>query len=300
MFTQLRQILISWPVDLVFIVRQYQGPIIQGELIHCLPLRWITDLTVDEKEETLYVTKQNAMAVVELSRGVPMVTREITTYHRDYDFSKPFTGFSHWYFNWTFALWRGFGYGFHTDKIHVMNPTSGEWLRSICVPIESYGRPCSAVVYRDHLYLVATKGHCINVLNLVTEQLTRRISGPGTRLGKLRNPSDLTIVEDEIFVCDQENHRVQVFSVKTGKVLRVIGDSSHFHFPSGIAVREDEVYITDLTHDYVMIFTKLGKYLGKLGKVTPRDGTYFGHTLLFWKGYLVVADHFADKLLFYS
>ena len=94
--------------------------------------------------------------------------------------------------------------------------------------------------------------------------------------GQLLNPTNIAVGktsltgQDEVFVTDLNNDRIQVFS-RDGKMLRKWGKTGNkngqFHYPSGIAlssrVAAVEVYVCDTGNHRIQVFTSDGQFLRK-------------------------------------
>ena len=75
----------------------------------------------------------------------------------------------------------------------------------------------------------------------------------GNANGQFYYPTDVEITENEIWVADAYNHRVQVFD-KQKNFLRVIGWDQSMNAATGIYISEDEVFVTDFENDRILIF----------------------------------------------
>jgi len=75
----------------------------------------------------------------------------------------------------------------------------------------------------EHIVIADSLNHRIIICNK-EGNLERKIEpGEGARPGQLNQPSWLAIQENEIFVSDRGNHRIQVFDAIYGTFLRSIG-----------------------------------------------------------------------------
>ena len=93
---------------------------------------------------------------------------------------------------------------------------------------------------------------------------------PGPADGQFNRPSGLAFdKEDNLYLVDSANHRVQIFT-KEGKFLDKFGGfggaEGQFHMPWGIAIdRKGEVYVADWRNDRVQKFSPGAKFLGAFG-----------------------------------
>ena len=95
-----------------------------------------------------------------------------------------------------------------------------------CVMFESEGQP-------EHDEIVA--------LDAQTLQLRHRFG-----LGLLNDANQLVVVGDELYVCDTNNHRLQVFSL-TGEHRRSI--TGEWRSPEHLCFAKDRLYLVEREHD---------------------------------------------------
>ena len=91
--------------------------------------------------------------------------------------------------------------------------------------------------------------------------------------GKLQTPSGVTIINNQVFVCDRGNHRIAVFSTEL-ELIRCFGTNGsgdgQFRFPEFIIKDgEGQLWITDSNNHRLCVFTADGKYLRSV--VKPAD-----------------------------
>jgi tripartite motif-containing protein 71 len=96
----------------------------------------------------------------------------------------------------------------------------------------------------------------------------------GTGAGELDGPYGIATEGDEhynpkyIYVTDQGNHRVQIFT-KTGGLVRAFGGygsgNGQLRYPCGIAAEDGRSHIADTGNARYVIFDVRGRYLGKGG-----------------------------------
>jgi len=83
---------------------------------------------------------------------------------------------------------------------------------------------------------------------------------------------------DQIYVCDTDNHRIQIFNTQ-GVYQGQWGESGsldgQFYLPEGIAVDNDgAVWVADTGNHRVQKFTDQGQYIGKFGKPGSAPGQF--------------------------
>ena len=97
----------------------------------------------------------------------------------------------------------------------------------------------------------------------------------------LETPSDAAVDAQRklLYVADSKGHRVQVFSLADGKLLRTIGergnDLGKFNFPSSIAIGKDgRVYVVDALNFRYQVFDAEGTFLAAHGAIGQEPGTF--------------------------
>ncbi len=112
-----------------------------------------------------------------------------------------------------------------------------------------------------------------------TEQISFGEEGRGE--GAFYYPTDVQITEDNIWVADAYNNRVQVFD-KKGNFIRILGADQKMNAATGIYVSEASVFVTDFENNRVLIFDREGvlKQVLKEGIEKPTDILLKDGTLL--------------------
>lgn len=82
-----------------------------------------------------------------------------------------------------------------------------------------------------------------------------------------------------LYVTDSKGHRVQVFSLADGKLVRTIGrrgnEPGQFNFPSSVAVANDgKVYVVDSLNFRYQVFDAEGNILATHGAIGQEPGTF--------------------------
>ena len=181
------------------------------------------------------------------------------------------------------------------------------------------GRPMGIAWGADTLYICDISADCVHAWNLKTGE-ARRLGGggelkkpvavavdhtgtvyvadtvrgevvafsPSAREFGLFKPDDrdayrpvaVAVSETELFVADMTNHRVDVYSVKTGRLSRSFGGAGsgpgEFYYPSGIAIgRSGELCVADMMNARVQVLDPEGGFIRSIGEAG--DGpVYFG------------------------
>jgi DNA-binding beta-propeller fold protein YncE len=134
---------------------------------------------------------------------------------------------------------------------------------------------------RGRLYVADTGAHDIKVFD--DAGVLRRVIGRrGEAEGEFNFPSHLAFVQDELYVTDTLNSRVQVFALAgdeagatplrtLGRRGLVLGDLVR---PKGVGVDgEGNVYVVESYHDSLLVYSRRGDFLlpiGGTGKATGR------------------------------
>lgn len=151
-------------------------------------------------------------------------------------------------------------------------------------------KPYDVAVSRDgHIYVADSWNHRIHKFSADGEFLLRwgatgsGWGSPGSGDGFFNNPVALAVAPDNrVFVVDQLNHRVQIFTA-SGQFLSKFGGfgsgPGQFNEPSDIAITDDgTVYVVDRSNHRVQKFDGDGHYLAQWGELddwwTKTDGRF--------------------------
>ena len=150
------------------------------------------------------------------------------------------------------------------------------------------------------LYVADNKNHRVEAFNADSGWHVMTIGKRGSDHGELDRPTDVAIEmlysEDGVtnrdialYVCDCDNHRVEVFSANTGNYVRSIGygkgsKPGHLNYPQAITLqdasddREARLYVVDNFSPRVHAFNaRSGEFLQTFGEdcvITPRGLAY--------------------------
>ena len=102
----------------------------------------------------------------------------------------------------------------------------------------------------------------------------------GNENGQFNYPYGIaTNSEGEILVCDQDNHRIQIFS-KDGQHLRQFGskgnEDGQFNQPRDVSIdpRNDQIIVVDTWNHRIQIFDSQGHFIRKFGSKGIEDGQF--------------------------
>ena len=89
----------------------------------------------------------------------------------------------------------------------------------------------------------------------------------GSETGKFDCPNSLGTAQDgSLYVCDSENHRIQVFN---HKLTFLLTDCGEFNWPSNVAIASDgNVYVTKVNNQCLTSGGDHIRFLGRLGNGT--------------------------------
>ena len=117
-----------------------------------------------------------------------------------------------------------------------------------------------------------TQKHCVHLLN--SSGMSRMDLGGE----ELNYPVGVAfdITEKNVIVADRDNHRVLVYSTKTGKLVRKIGrkgsGEGQFDGPSGVCVDgEGRILVADWNNHRIQVFSPEGIFLFKFGDTAAKN-----------------------------
>ncbi len=139
---------------------------------------------------------------------------------------------------------------------------------------EEFGNP-SNLAYsskNNSLYISDSKNHVIRVYDATTGTFKFEFGEPGDQEGQFNRPAGIAIQGDKIYVVDQMNFRVQIFSL-TGDFYKMFGEAGsgagYLFRPKGIGVtKEGFIFVTDAEFHNFQIFDEDGNvylFIGQLG-----------------------------------
>ena len=136
--------------------------------------------------------------------------------------------------------------------------------------------PAGIAVNSKGVIAVADReGHCILVFD-ETGKFVRKIGSYGDKDGQLKDPVDVTFVnDDEILVADECNHRIQQLNVQTGNFVKSFGKEGsgdgEFEYPTGVCITSDGCFIVvaDCGNNRIQVLTMDGEPVFKFGDSGP-------------------------------
>ena len=201
--------------------------------------------------------------------------------------------------------------GQYTVRIRVFNreirqcPQSLSVRPQVLVPVkahESRHGACAglftqprgiAVSGSGEIAISDTRKHCVHILD-PSGRGVMDIGGQGGGDGQLNYPGGVAFdkAQKHVVVADRDNHRVQIFSRKSGKVKKKFGlrgrNDGEFDGPSGVFVdQKGRIVVTDWNNHRVQVFSPEGRFLFVFGDEGahrlkhPRDAVFHEKTQRF-------------------
>ena len=126
-----------------------------------------------------------------------------------------------------------------------------------------------AINNQGHLYVANRDLHCIQKLTM-NGQFISQFGSEGTREGQFISPYGLVLSQsDLLFVCDYNNHRIQVFNkdLFSYSFGHYGTEPGNFNSPCDLTLNgnEDQLFITEYKNHRVQIFTVSGKFIKVFG-----------------------------------
>ena len=128
------------------------------------------------------------------------------------------------------------------------------------------------------------------------------LSGSGD--GEFRYPTGIVILDSEVFICDRQNNRIQVFDL-VGNFLRKFGTqgsgNNNFFFPDGITTDGTDLYIVDGSNHRIKKHQIDGTFLLEFGSRGNGDDEFeYPVGIKFLNGNLYIADKVNGRIKIHS
>jgi DNA-binding beta-propeller fold protein YncE len=132
---------------------------------------------------------------------------------------------------------------------------------------------------RGLLFVADTYAHDIKVFT-DAGVLVRVIGGRGSGDGEFNYPTHLAYANDELYVTDTLNSRVQVFSAEGEVLARKFGERGlvigNLVRPKGVGVDADgNVYVIESYYDSLLVFSGKGEFLMPIGGTGTATGRFY-------------------------
>jgi len=134
---------------------------------------------------------------------------------------------------------------------------------------------------------------------------------PGRGMGEFTKPSHLAIDQNYLYICDTNNHRIQVLDKETGHYISQWGKKGcsigQFEFPSAIYLiseknnsninsssNEDLFYITD--NKSIQLFNRKGKCVQRIEERAHNiSDIHYNYGLCLFNGLLYISDNYEKQ-----
>jgi len=94
----------------------------------------------------------------------------------------------------------------------------------------------------------------------------------GSAAGQFNEPTGIAVKDNEVFVSDSRNHRIQVFDLD-GTPLRQFG-MNDLERPMNLTIAKNELYVADYFADQIRVFSLQGDYRRSIGKPGSGPGEF--------------------------
>ncbi len=159
---------------------------------------------------------------------------------------------------------------------------------------------------RDNVVYVAdTREHNIKAFSL-DGKLIDVLGSPGKEMGRFNSPTYLTFRENQLYVADTLNFRVQVLNrggdgrFEFGQTGLFVGNMTR---PKGIAVGGgSRIYVVESYFDYLLVFDQGGELLLPIGGTGAEPGRFYLPSGVWTDklGHVFVADMFNGRVVVFK
>ena len=148
-------------------------------------------------------------------------------------------------------------------KIAVFDK-KGKKLRDIKMPTDADLLSGIAIDEDDNIYVTDSQPLCLVKLNKAGKVL-KTVGTRGSDHGEFNDPRGVAVIGDRVFVCDRDNHRLQVFTKERLEFVKTIGSrgqgDEHFNRPEGITQDKlGNMYVSDFDNNRVKLLNKQGEF----------------------------------------
>ena len=148
-------------------------------------------------------------------------------------------------------------------KIAVFDK-KGKKLRDIKMPTDDVDLNGIATDEDDNIYVTDRRRHCLVKLNKAGEIL-KTVGTRGSDHGAFNCPRGVAVIGDRVFVCDYNNHRLQVFTKERLEFVKTIGSQSQGdeQVISPFDITQDELgnmYVCNYGNNRVKLLNKQGEF----------------------------------------
>ncbi len=154
----------------------------------------------------------------------------------------------------------------------LMFDKKGKQIRSISKSKHGFGSICGVAVDKeDNIYVCDSKKCCLYKFNKRGD-LLKRFGTIGNGQKELNFPRGIAVAGDQVFVCNQNNHRVQVLTTELEPVKQIGSKGTgnegtgngHFNYPEDVAVDNEQMMYC--SNHLVQVLTMDGRFIRSIGK----------------------------------
>ena len=119
--------------------------------------------------------------------------------------------------------------------------------------------PCCVAVHGSgDIFMTEFNAHKVFKLSS-SGRVLKFVGGEGSGIGEFDHPDGLSLRDKELFVCDRDNHRIQVFDLDLN-FIRMFGSrgegNGQFHHPADLTFDPyGTIYIVDSGNNRIQVFT---------------------------------------------
>ena len=170
------------------------------------------------------------------------------------------------------------GIKLHGGKIYLTSSTN-RGIRVLDSSTKSTERvikvPCVNEVLVTHEHIFATDGNQHKVVKLDIDGIVvKSVGGRGTNPGQFNYPNGIRqSKEKEIYVCDSNNHRIQVFDEDLN-LIRIIGERGRgFGHPDDLDFdKTGNIYVVEQWNHRIQVLTPEGRHIRYIGRPGANPG----------------------------
>ncbi len=132
---------------------------------------------------------------------------------------------------------------------------------------------------RERLFVTDEHNHRVSVFDAGKGEFLGKWGTHGSEGGEMDGPAGIAMdSDDNVYVVDQNNHRVQKFT-SDGKLITRWGEhgsgEGQFNMPWGICLdSQGNVYVADWRNDRIQKFSRDGEFMASFGKPGQGEGQF--------------------------